>query len=71
MKIIMQKYGGVIVADQKKIRENEPDQNPHSRAYESCGSFAKTKALTVEEEKQQVQGYHADKEKQLNSLRGD
>lgn len=59
------------MADQKRMRESEIEQNPHSRAYESCGSFAKSKALTQEEEKQQVQGFHADKEKQLSELKGE
>ena len=52
------------MGDQKRITENEPDQNPHSRAYAATCSFTKSKTLTLEEERQQVQGFHADKEKQ-------
>lgn len=40
-KIIMQKYGGILAADQARLREDEPEQNAHSRAYASTCSFTK------------------------------
>lgn len=66
----MQKYGGILAADQARMREDEPEQNAHSRAYASTCSFSKQKTLTLEEEKQTVQGYHADKDKRLAELQG-
>jgi hypothetical protein len=54
MLALRQKFGGILAADKKKIADDEPDQNPHSRAYRSTCSFTKSKTLTKDEEKRAV-----------------
>jgi hypothetical protein len=69
MRLMQEKFGGIIQADKAKLAANPPDQNPHSRAYNATCSFTKNKTLTKEEERRSVQGYHADKSKKLQQLK--
>ena len=64
----VQKFKMMYENDKKWMAENDNSQAPLSRAYTSGCSFTKQKALSQEEEKQMMQGFHIDKSKQLESL---
>ena len=68
-KLIFTKFADMIKKDQQLMKNADQNgQHPLSQAYISTCSFTKTKAGTLEEEKQMVQGYHVDKEKRLQAM---